>query len=126
MPSVSSTAAMAREAEGVRLNDPGGDLAHPGIGLVVLLVIQVLNVYKPRGETRFAHRKLDEQRRSVRSSVVAYSQTCPRCGRDFTGDDRDLVADDVVEHARLEHGHALDRDIVLAHLIGAHPFERDD
>ena len=33
------------------------------IGLVVLLVIQVLNVYKPAGMTRYGWRKLDEQRR---------------------------------------------------------------
>lgn len=56
---------------------------------------------------------------------MAYEQTCPRCGREFTGDDKNVVADAVVEHARREHGHALDRDIVLAHLEGVHPFERE-
>jgi len=35
----------------------GGDLAHPAIGLVVLLVVQVLNVYKPRGMTRYGCRR---------------------------------------------------------------------
>jgi hypothetical protein len=57
MPTVSSTADLAREAEGARLESLGGDLAHPGIGLLVLLVIQVLNVYKPRGLTRYGQRK---------------------------------------------------------------------
>jgi hypothetical protein len=63
MPTVSSIAAVARQADGARLDDLGGDLAHPAIGLVVLLVIQVLNVYKPRGMTRYGQRKHDERRR---------------------------------------------------------------
>jgi len=62
MPTVSSMADIAQEAEGARLDALGGDLFHPGIGLVVLLVIQVLNVYKPRGMTRYGHRKQEEQR----------------------------------------------------------------
>lgn len=33
-----------------------GELLHAGLGLVVLLVIQVLNVYKPRGMTRYGQR----------------------------------------------------------------------
>jgi hypothetical protein len=63
MPTVSSTADVAREAEGARLDALGGDLGHPGIGLVVLLVIEVLNVYKPRGMTAYGRRRQDEQRR---------------------------------------------------------------
>jgi phage shock protein PspC (stress-responsive transcriptional regulator) len=63
MPSVSSNADLAREADAARLDTLGGDLAHPAIGLVVLLVIQVLNLYKPRGMTRYGHRKLHDQRR---------------------------------------------------------------
>jgi hypothetical protein len=43
-----------------RLDD--GDLLHPGLGLVVLLAIQVLNVYKPPGLTRYGRRKQREQR----------------------------------------------------------------
>ena len=39
-----------------------GQLLHAGGGLVVLLVIQVLNVYKPRGVTRYGWRKQQEQR----------------------------------------------------------------
>jgi hypothetical protein len=62
MPTVSFLADVAREAEGARLEELGGDLLHPGLGLVVLLVIQVLNVYKPPGMTRYGQRKQDEQR----------------------------------------------------------------
>ena len=68
MPDVSVLADAARRAEGphaglyARLK--GGDLLHPGLGLVVLLVIQVLNVYKPRGMTRYGWRK--EQERALR------------------------------------------------------------
>ena len=57
---------------------------------------------------------------------MPYTQTCPRCGRDFRGDDKEAVADEVVEHARADHHHALDRDVVLAHLEGVHPYDRDD
>jgi hypothetical protein len=63
MPDVSLLADVAREAEGAGLDGPGGDLLHPGLGLAVLLVIQVLNVYKPPGMTRYGQRKQHEQRR---------------------------------------------------------------
>jgi hypothetical protein len=77
MPDVSVLANAAREAEGVglggmgkhlytRLND--GDLLHPALGLVVLLVIQVLNVYKPQGMTRYGQRKQEEDRKELQRS----------------------------------------------------------
>jgi len=56
---------------------------------------------------------------------MTFERTCPRCGADFRGDDKDAVADAVVEHARLEHSHSLDRDVVLAHLEGVHPHDRE-
>lgn len=62
MPTVSSMAESAQELEGARLEELGGDLLHPGIGLVLLLVIQVLNLYKPSGMTRYGWRKQQEQR----------------------------------------------------------------
>ena len=76
MPDVSVMADAARKAEGASLQGPrhlyaplkGGDLLHPGLGLVVLLVIQVLNVYKPRGMTGYGTRKEDEKRRAVRGT----------------------------------------------------------
>lgn len=39
-----------------------GEILHAGGGLVVLLVVQVLNLYKPPGMTRFGWRKQQEQR----------------------------------------------------------------
>jgi hypothetical protein len=66
MPTVSAMADMVRQAEGARLRALGGDLFHPVIGLVVLLVILVLNVYKPRGLTRYGQRKQHQQRRKHR------------------------------------------------------------
>lgn len=62
MPTVSSTAEFAQSAEGSALTDLGGDLGHPGIGLVVLLVVQVLNLYKPTGLTRYGWRKQHHDR----------------------------------------------------------------
>jgi hypothetical protein len=63
MPTVSSLADMAREADGADLAGLGSDLLHPGLGLLVLLVITVLNVYKPRGLTPYGWRKQQEQRK---------------------------------------------------------------
>ena len=63
MPDVSSIADVVQEAADADLfGGLGGDLFHPGLGLVVLLVIQVLNVYKPRGMTPYGWRKQHEQR----------------------------------------------------------------
>lgn len=62
MPTVTSTADIAQQAEGAELEALGGDLGHPGIGLVILLVVQVLNIYKPQGLTRYGWRKQKEQR----------------------------------------------------------------
>jgi hypothetical protein len=75
MPDVSVLADLARQDEGGGLHAMGnhlddrltnGDLLHPALGLVVLLVVQVMNVYKPRGMTRYGWRKDEERRRSVR------------------------------------------------------------
>jgi hypothetical protein len=43
-----------------------GELFHAGIGLLVLLVVQVLNVYKPRGVTPYGWRKQNEEREASR------------------------------------------------------------
>lgn len=51
------------------------------------------------------------------------SMTCPRCGDEFTGDDANAIADAVLKHAKIEHNHALDRHVVLAHLAGVRPDE---
>ena len=62
MPTVSALADVAQEADGADLAGLGGDLFHPGVGLLVLLVITGLNVYKPRGVTRYGWRKQHEER----------------------------------------------------------------
>lgn len=62
MPTVSALADVAREAEGAHLTGLGGDLFHAGGGLLVLLVVTVLNVYKPRGMTPYGWRKQRERR----------------------------------------------------------------
>jgi hypothetical protein len=62
MPTVTSLADQARSVDDAPPGGLGGDLLHPGLGLVVLLVITALNVYKPRGLTRYGWRKQQEQR----------------------------------------------------------------
>jgi len=54
----------------------GSTLVHSIGGTVVLLVILVLNVYKPRGMTRYGWRKRDEQRRKrhVRVPGLGYTE----------------------------------------------------
>ena len=64
MPVVSATASVARTATPEDLQSLGGDLLHPAAGLVLLLMVLVLNVYKPPGLTPYGWRA---QRRSVRS-----------------------------------------------------------
>ena len=44
MPTVSAIASVARNADGADLRALGGDLLHPGIGLVLLLLVTGLNV----------------------------------------------------------------------------------
>ena len=57
MPSVTDIADIARTADLATLQGLGGDLEHPAIGFVILLGVQVLNLYKPRGLTRYGWRK---------------------------------------------------------------------
>ena len=56
----------------------GSTLVHSVGGTVVLLVILVLNVYKPRGMTRYGWRKQDEQRRAMQRSKQAEQRTVSR------------------------------------------------
>jgi hypothetical protein len=74
MPDVSALAEAARDAEASAAGEPDGhlyarlrqgDLLHPGLGLVVLVVVQVLNVYKPSGMTPYGWRREEERRRGV-------------------------------------------------------------
>jgi hypothetical protein len=57
MPTVSAQARAARGADPAVLGGLGGDLFHPSAGLFILLVVTVLNVYKPRGLTLYGRRK---------------------------------------------------------------------
>lgn len=45
----------------------GSQFLHPGVGLLVLLVIVILSVYKPRGMTRYGWRKQYEPRKESQS-----------------------------------------------------------
>ncbi|MEO7908659.1 MAG: DUF2269 domain-containing protein [Roseiflexaceae bacterium] len=60
---LAGVAATMGSADVGRLRDGlRGELLHAGVGLLVLLVIQVLNVYKPRGMTSYGQRKQHAQR----------------------------------------------------------------
>jgi hypothetical protein len=74
MPTVSALTDLAREADGAALRRLGGDLLHPTVGLVVLLATMVLNVYKPRGLTRYGWRKQQEQRRRTPATTGSTAQ----------------------------------------------------
>ena len=52
-----------------------GELLHAGVGLLVLLVIEVLNVYKPQGMTAYGQRKVSQAALPSRSSDDARSGT---------------------------------------------------
>ena len=77
MPTVSALAAVAREADGAHLIGSGGDIFHPGIGLVLLLAIMGLNVYKPRGLTPYGWRKQLEERAEPAALVPSASVAAP-------------------------------------------------
>ena len=62
MPDVSSVAAAVQTSEASELDQYGGDLFHAITALVLLLVIQVLNLYKPPGLTRYGWRKNNRER----------------------------------------------------------------
>jgi hypothetical protein len=70
MPTVSAMAKLAQNLDGTDLRALGGDLFHPAVGLVVLLAVAVLNVYKPSGVTPYGWRKQREQRNAVQTSAL--------------------------------------------------------
>lgn len=63
MRDVSDLATVAQTANSTELVALGGDLAHSSLGLVTVLIIQILNVYKPRGLTRYGWRKQQAHRK---------------------------------------------------------------
>lgn len=58
MPTVTATADLARTSDDATVARLGGDTAHPALGIGVLVVVAVLNIYKPRGLTRYGRSKL--------------------------------------------------------------------
>jgi hypothetical protein len=77
MPDVSELANVAREGatgpEGRHLLGQlrSGDLLHPALGLVVLLTVQVLNIYKPTGITSYGRRRQRAERDAPREQAAA-------------------------------------------------------
>lgn len=62
MQTVSFLAGVAAKTDSTDLGGLKGELLHAGGGLLVLLVVTTLSVYKPRGMTRYGWRKQHEQR----------------------------------------------------------------
>lgn len=77
MPDVSQLANVAREgatgAEGEHLLGQlrSGDLLHPTLGLVVLLTVQILNIYKPTGMTRYGRSMQRSEQATARGRAAA-------------------------------------------------------
>jgi hypothetical protein len=69
MTDVDRLANLARVASVAQLRALGSDLRHATGGLLVLLAITVLNVYKPRGVTPYGWRKQQERRAVARPDV---------------------------------------------------------
>jgi hypothetical protein len=65
MQTVSDVARIAAETPHAVVSELPGELVHAGVGMLVLLVIQVLNMYKPRGMTQYGWRKQQERRTVV-------------------------------------------------------------
>lgn len=65
MQTVSFFAATTAETGIDNLNGLWGELLHSGGGLLVLLLITILSVYKPRGLTRYGLRKQYQRRNKV-------------------------------------------------------------
>ena len=57
MPTVSEIADDARGADPAALRALGGDIGHPAIGLAILTLVLVLNIFKPRGLTPYGLRR---------------------------------------------------------------------
>ncbi|MEK5069717.1 hypothetical protein [Sporosarcina sp. FSL K6-1508] len=66
MQTVSFLADVAAETGSTELLGMRGELLHAGVGLLVLLVITILSVYKPRGMTWYGLRKQQQQRKISR------------------------------------------------------------
>jgi hypothetical protein len=73
MPSVSTMAGLARTADDAAASRLGGDVLHPALGLLVLIVVTVLNVHKPRGLTPYGQQKqAKEPKGSTKQRTAAH------------------------------------------------------
>jgi hypothetical protein len=68
MPSISALAALARTADDAVVSRLGGDVPHPALGLLVLIVVTVLNVHKPRGLTPYGQKQPRKRRAATRGA----------------------------------------------------------
>ena len=66
MPTVNASTVVARTASDTTVAGLDGDIIHPALGLVVLVVVAVLNMHKPRGLTRYGARKQKDRRQHHR------------------------------------------------------------
>ena len=69
MPTVSFFAGVAAKTDSADVGGLRGELLHAGVGLLVLLVIQVLNVYKPRGMTPYGRRKQQQRKQHKQAAL---------------------------------------------------------
>ena len=57
-------------------------------------------------------------RPSCHDRVVTVSMRCPRCKQSFEAENPEGLADDVLAHLEVTHGHAPPREHVLARIAG--------
>jgi hypothetical protein len=82
MMTVSSFASVAAIADSTNVSDLRGalrgELIHAGVGVLLLLVIQALNIYKPQGMTAYGRQRASQVALPSRSAEVA--KTRPSLG----------------------------------------------
>jgi hypothetical protein len=66
MPSVSTLARLARTADDAAASRLGGDVLHPALGLLVLIVMTVLNVHNPASSPRTGNTSTPRRRKAAR------------------------------------------------------------
>jgi hypothetical protein len=71
MPAVTVAANLARTIDDRAVAELGGDVLHPALGLVVLVVVAVLNVYKPRGVTPYGRKRAEKRTAGPAAGAVA-------------------------------------------------------